>query len=138
MQYQDADKRIFRYHDGAGEVHADPLELSLGIMTRMVNADELTRRIKAVKPGSDDLEAVAAAAAATRELVAGIRDVFGLAPFDPKTGAGATAGHALAVWDRFQDFARALKKNTGPSPTTAPPTTPPPGPAATSSTSASS
>ena len=50
-------------------------------------------------------------------LVAAVRQVFGMAPFDEDTGAGATEQHCLDAWNSWAEYLAKKKKTPASTPT---------------------
>lgn len=129
----------FEYFDGAKMVHADRLALhrQLLILTRG-KPNELANKVFAVKPDTDDVQALMESLEAAEQLVKLIRGLFQMQSFNPATGQGARDEHCWAVWNKFCDSMADEKKNPETSPTTSAPTAAPVSSQLTHSTSASS
>lgn len=110
-----AEPFTFTYFDGAKVVHGDPLPLHRRL--HQAAAGNLGQVLKDSR--SEDIHV---AYPAIEKMVAIVRDVFEMAPFDRATGKGATEAHCHDVLDGFFTFLDGEKKSPGPSPTSSAPT----------------
>ena len=115
------------FWNGSANVYADPLEVHrLLEKATKSRVNLLCRNAQHKGPedaeGDDDetLENKALARAmsdaiafpAIEELLAATREAFGLTPFDPATGTGATTRDCWAVLNAYFDFNAEQKKST--------------------------
>lgn len=113
--FTDERRRVFPYDSGGGPVYGDPV----AIQTRLTVAlgGRLNRLLAdfyfdSKQDGLTEEQREAgrlASCAAAEQIRAAVREAFGLVPFDPLTGAGATAAdcdRALAAWLRWVDEAK--------------------------------
>ena len=117
------ERMAYRYHDGKGEVWADPVLLHRklvraldGDLAAAFEAVQVKRTRLPAAPGATvDLTAPAPPMVelphdmlrrldGEERMAAAGRQAFGLAPFDPATGQGATDGKALELVYSFADW----------------------------------
>lgn len=107
------EKRIFQYHDGKNIVCADPLAIRRKIIQASHGTfDTIFKSASGDDPISGDQGADASGkvrqASAEDSLLAIVREVFGLDPFDRNTGAGCMDDHVFHVLNSFHEW---LEKN---------------------------
>lgn len=114
--FTEAEKRVFKYHDGQAEAFADPLAArrSFVVETQGRFNDLLTAYY-----GDDELASCEAAVV----LVPVVRQVFSMNPFDRDTGKGATEDDVDRVLTEFLDWCDEQKKSTVTTPTSSSPAT---------------
>ena len=117
----------FSYFDGAKTVFCDPLAIFRQILIRTRGKpNELANRVFAVKPDTKDIDKLMDSWAAAEELVAMVRDLFHMQPFNQANGTGARDENCWQVWDAFCEFMFDAKKKGETTPTSLPPTASPP------------
>ena len=94
---------IFQYFNGEADVWGDPWAV------RCKLAQALGGDLPAIVEQFNDRENEARALAAAEKLVAAARVAFGMKPFDPETGEGATHGHCVEAYRAFVEFCEAKK-----------------------------
>lgn len=106
--------KVFSYCNGAEDVYADPLAVY--------------RKLFAALDGDPDAvlgkaahEDPAVHLPARGQLSEAVRKAFDMAPFDAKTGAGATESDCLAAVWSFCHWLEERKKKAASTPTCAPP-----------------
>lgn len=97
MVHDEQERRVFKYHNGIGEVYGDPLE----IWKRMLDAldGDLSTPMEQAKSDTPEV-----AIPALVRIAEAVRTAFGLAPLDPQTGTGATVQDCYGVlksWNRW-------------------------------------
>ena len=105
MQFTDEERMVFAYTTPSRAVKADPQAVYVGL-TRALGGNP-----QAVLDAASS-ENLPAAIDAEEQMVAAARQTFGMDPFDPETGAGATGAMCLRVLDEFLLFCNGEKKNT--------------------------
>lgn len=122
----DAESRgIFQYHRGDKLVYGDPLRIQRDLYAALRDPDAV---FAAVEKGD------VAAASALNEAA---RKAFGMVPFDPETGAGATDEDCDGALDALWECLEKKRKKAGDSPTSSEPTTATPAPSPPTSTPSS-
>jgi hypothetical protein len=113
----------FAFFDGNKVMHADRLAIyrKLMIATRG-RPNELSNKVFAVKPDETDLQKLMESWEAAEQLVALVRQLFGMQPLNPATGQGARDEHCWVVWDAFCEAMDQDKKKVGTLPTSVSPT----------------
>lgn len=104
---------IYSYFDGERQVRADPMELYKRVMAV---GPELDIDMKVSRSPSKD------APKAHSEMIAKVRDIFGLKPFEQ---GGLTQLEALRLLDHFMNFCGVQKKSSSGPATSAGGTSPP-------------
>jgi len=104
--WRQADRLIFRYHNGLFWTAADPILL----WRQLLNRPEL------------NYDGIAAALDAGQEpessqAIEALCQVFGLTRFDARRGAGLTDLEMLDMLGDFQEYLATVKKNISPGPT---------------------
>ena len=99
--FTDAEKAIFKYHDGAQPRCGDPTTLRRRLIQRLGDPGAVVAKINAGTASKADLQTVLDALGASEQLIEGVRDVFGMQPFDGATGQGATDAMVLGVARAF-------------------------------------
>jgi len=100
--FSDAERRVFRYFNGAAEAYGDPVRVYRRLLTALGGDLDVVlehTRHPSVEVSGPALERLADAA----------RFAFDLAPFDPATGAGATEPDCLAAVESWAAWMRAKK-----------------------------
>lgn len=121
MQYSDEQRVIFRYYNGETEVFGDPLRLYRQILAMTAGKPtELSEKvfIDLSKASPQD---ILASGEANDKLVAIVRQVFQMKPFNPVDGTGAMEAHCHAAWRELATFLSIAKKKEGNSPTASSP-----------------
>lgn len=92
-------KAVFRYHDGRGEVWADPLAVYRRFVTALGgNPDPVLEAARAPGPGKGETPGdLLRRLDAERQLAEAARQALPMQPFDPATGEGATDSDCLAA-----------------------------------------
>jgi hypothetical protein len=109
------EKQIYKYPDGGGGFKfADPLVIQASmtqaaIVRNFPSTNAMVDAANKVDLKTADPIQVAEAGAALMALAESAIEVFGLVPFDPATGNGATPAFALGLLDHFHRFMQ--KKN---------------------------
>ena len=103
--YEPTQRAIYRYHDGAKIVYADPLATlareKMVALQMGKDVDKLIDQSRAKDAAkASDIE-LAQAWTALNDLAEISRQTFGLAEFNPETGEGADMAHALGVLNHF-------------------------------------
>ena len=106
--YRPAERRIYRFFDGASEVTADPLDLYQRLMQVW---PELSSAMKVARSASKDAEK-------NRPVVMEkIRFVFGVEALKRDGTGGLNEEETAGLLHHFMRYVESLKKNTSPSPT---------------------
>lgn len=135
------DRNIFRYNDGEQDRYGDPLALESNLIEALGDLTLLLQKINAMRAAQADPLALIEGVQARRVLIGGVRAAFGLKPFDPATGRGATDDLALGTYLAWVNWTQKKSGNGPDTPSTSPSTdsTPPtPTPPVTTTTAASS
>src|SRR5262245_37218509 len=115
--FTDEQRRVFKYFDGASWVYGDPLEMKRRF------AHELGGDANKVLADMDsELEPLRYEA--TERVLAAVRLVFQMRPFDRAEGSGADEEHCLQALDALLAYPGAQTKTAAISPITSPPTAP--------------
>lgn len=122
MQFPDEQRRIFSYHDGAGVVHGDPLELHRRVCFLLGDPSKVVDEVCSADAAGADEHTIRQAMAASEKLCGAIRTAFQMVEFDRKTGQGATESQCFGVWNAFCAHLAELKKKPASPLTSSPPT----------------
>ena len=146
--FPESERLIFEYAVAGVKRFADPLAVRRALLRASLGEfDQIDRESRDrppapdgaggwVEQGPEDAGAVLAREDAREKLHRVVCAAFGLPPFDPDSGAGATEAESSALLDRFMDFMAGKGKTPGNSPATSESTgTPPAGGPPTPSTS---
>lgn len=107
------ERKVFRYCNGQGEVFADPLMLQRKLRVAMGGDPK-----KVVEEFNSDNPIVSDQAAEV--FYGGIREAFGIQPFNPADGTGFVEEDLKKLWDMFQKWIDEKKNPTVNSPTASP------------------
>lgn len=110
--YTDADKKVFPYFDGRGNVFGDPLRIWRRL-NHMLEGDP-NKFLAAAKDPSPE-----AAFEAKERVLEATRYAFEM-PFDSKTGEGATEADCEAALNAFEAFLGKKKVSAATTPTSSP------------------
>lgn len=102
MVHGEQERRVFRYHDGTGEVYGDPLAI-WGRLLDALDGDLATPMGQARHPEAE------VAIPALARIAEAVRAAFSMAPFDPQTGAGATVEDCYQVLKAWNAWMQAKK-----------------------------
>lgn len=141
------ERSIFKYHNGEKEIWADPLairrQLTLafgGDPDAALDAAQPPVYVKAPDGSEPPVNPVAEvhAARGLGRLMEGVREAFGMTPFDPDSGKGATEEQCMKALQAYLDFLESKKKLPEDSPTPSTLTEQPSSPSSGSPASATS
>lgn len=136
--FTEAEKRVFKYHDGQAEAFADPLAVRRSLTLATAGRfNDLLRRYYADttpavegeteehKQAREDANAAVelALCGAAAELVPAVRQAFVMPPFNSADGTGATEDDVDRVLTEFLDWCDEQKKSTVTTPISALPAT---------------
>lgn len=124
MMYTEADRHIFKYHNGAEEVYADPLAalrqvmfLTGGDPDSLTDAvfypkknNEVTGDISAMTTQDQRVKAALNAKQAEQKIIAVVREVFEMKPYSKKDNTGAQDSLCLIVWREFTRYIAKKKR----------------------------
>lgn len=94
--FSDAEKGIFPYNNGQSDLYADPLAVNRKLLVAFSGDIEAALTAGYAPEGKTN--------GATQAVIDGVRDAFGMLPFDPTTGTGATDAMVLRILSNFSDF----------------------------------
>lgn len=118
--FDQADRDIYRYHDGSRERFGDPLAIEERLFRGLEDhdAEALDNQLESKEP--------AIVYGALAKLLPAARSAFRLAEFDEDTGAGLTREEVLAVLSGFLAWRDEKKEVAGDGPSSSGPTDTPP------------
>jgi hypothetical protein len=99
------DARIFPYHDGRGDVFADPLA-TLGRLVELLDGDPNHTLLERRQKDNDVVSELA-----RRRITVAARAAFEMTPYDKHTGEGALDADCEKVFDDFLGWLDGVKKN---------------------------
>lgn len=108
------ERMIFSYRAGDREIFADPMELARRIVVAFQGDPNDTIAKMQPQQGQDPVAVLPLICMATDKFIAGVREAFKLAPFDPSTGAGTLESEVREVWNHYQEWLE--KKSPTPDP----------------------
>lgn len=129
--FNESQRLIFKYYNGEKAVYADPLEIERKVS---VYLDDTTAGI-IVKAAGGEAVPPMAEFEANNKLLAVIRKVFAMKPFDMETGQGAMEADCFLAWNQWCSFMDE-KKNPPEGPQSSPPPTAGPDHSVTTTSSA--
>jgi hypothetical protein len=97
-----AERQVFAYFNGLATVYGDPMRVLRAMLAAFDGDPNPT--IEQMDSPEPTLWVPAA-----ERMVAAVREVFGMAPFDPATGQGATDADCLAALQAWQGWMAAKK-----------------------------
>jgi hypothetical protein len=107
-------KRVYRYHNGADAIYADPMALDRRLILELRDVNAVIRQTKE----EDPLVWVPA----VESFLAAIRKVFELTPFDRVSGNGCDDQRVYDVYNEYQAWKEDQKKTSGIKPDISQPT----------------
>lgn len=98
------ERDIFKYNNGEKEVFGDPMAIDRTIRARLGNPAKIIEQVNSIDLNTADSPQLSQGLQAQETMCVAVREAFGLKPFDPETGKGATESHCFAVWAQFVNF----------------------------------
>lgn len=120
--FTEEQRKVFDFHDGERQRFADPLRLRRQLVQRLGDPAALVAKMNRTNAAMGDSATIMEGLAATDQLVAGARDVFGMPSIDEATGKGTTDAMVLGVLRHFFRFCGGPRIDAAPPQPTSPST----------------
>ena len=108
MQFDEKDRRIFKYNDGKKDKYIDPMVVEVALLEQFQAEDIQT----VMKNLSDETIPDIITLPLSIKFAKAIAKVFNLELVNEDTGEGLTVMEVIEVWSQFNDFLSGVKKNT--------------------------
>lgn len=113
--FSEQERNIFEYFDGEKKLFGDPLALQRKIRIALGADWDFVREHTGPGDHEEPQKSIAHG-----KMLAAVREAFGMRPFDPLSGKGATDKLCLATWNTFSSWLDEKKNPPVTSPTTPP------------------